>query len=891
MSIGFNWDSYFATLEEEREATKQPETPFENGGQPKAESGVPDELGSSRDSVVIDVPALAARGASEILSYLTESSPEHLQAEGLARESVAMPDPAPAALGQPDKDGPEDSSETASTTARFEAAGPHEEATANEGTIAICEGEVLEAEASLLFASPIDGSVESTGFVLEEPSEALEPSPAEIGLADTEVFTVYESRSSDTVEHRFDAEAESESGSGECVLLAADIAEAEPVPAADDLPACLDEVETESAPMADEFETEPVSSADSVLASDQVSAENDGEDRAEAEAVSEFLKTPVFVEEMTAPARESVVETARDPDCAHDDSLGKLLVSHRLISNDQLSVARAEKQKNPRPLGSILVDQGAISAEKLLRARAAQMGISAWDPDKETPTPEAMMKVSGQMCRTHMVLPVRNRGNLLVLAMRRPDDMGAIDTIRNASGMRIEPLLADESRLATEIERYHGVAALQESFEGLVAKAKRDFRLDGPARNERAALTEADTRPVVELVNHILTLGIRMGASDVHLEPRAERVDVRYRVDGEMQSIQSIPSSLLPMLVTRLKIMADLDIVEFRIPQDGRMSVTLDGRTVDVRVSVLPNYHGQRIVLRILDKSASVKDLNELGFTAQNLSLFRTMIRRPYGMLLVTGPTGSGKTTTLYAALKELQNTARNIMTCEDPVEYEIDGVSQSQVNEKVGLTFPVQLRATLRQDPDVILVGEIRDQETAETAIRAALTGHLVLSTLHCNDAPGAIPRLLDMGIDPYLLSTCLIGVTAQRLVRKLCPHCRVREECGEDRELIADALGAGQTPSVWHARGCARCFGKGFRGREAVHEILPVSGDVASAIAMQEPIQTVQDLAAPYGYEPLQVDAIRRVMSGATTLDEAMRLIAFDQVRTVGPANRQAA
>jgi type IV pilus assembly protein PilB len=379
-------------------------------------------------------------------------------------------------------------------------------------------------------------------------------------------------------------------------------------------------------------------------------------------------------------------------------------------------------------------------------------------------------------------------------------------------------------------------------------------------------------------VNQILIDAIRMGSSDIHLEPRENRVDVRYRLDGELQRVKELPPDIMPMLATRLKIMAELDIVENRLPQDGHMGVVLDGREVDVRISVLPSAHGQRFVLRILDKCFSLKALPELGMNEHNLSMFRSLITKPYGMILVTGPTGSGKTTTLYAALREIMRSTNNIMTCEDPIEYEIDGINQSQVNEKVGLTFAAQLRAILRQDPDVILVGEIRDRETADTAIRAALTGHLVLSTLHCNDSPSAVPRLLDMAIDPFLLSTCLIGVTSQRLVRTLCPHCRQPDDNPEEEVLLQSIFGDAKRPPIFKPKGCPICFQTGYRGRTGVHELLPVAPEVASAIASRMPMPYVRQVAAAHGYEPLQVDAMRRVLQGKTSIAEAKRQVFFE-------------
>jgi type IV pilus assembly protein PilB len=559
---------------------------------------------------------------------------------------------------------------------------------------------------------------------------------------------------------------------------------------------------------------------------------------------------------------------------------GEVLVGRRLITQEQLKLAQTIQRESPAPLGTVLISLGFVAEDLLLQALAAEAGVSAWHLEKDPPKRDAVQRVPEHICRTYQVLPVETRGDLLLLAMRNPEDLDAIDAVRNLTGLRVEPVLVNEERLAKAIEHSYSLQGTEEAIDGLVCQAMEEFR-PSEARAVKTVLSEVDTRPVVGLVNQIISDAIRLGASDVHLEPRIDRVDLRYRIDGRLQKLREIPDGLMPMLTTRLKIMSELDIVETRLPQDGRMSVALDNRTVDLRVSVLPNYHGQRIVLRILDKSVTLKRMEDLGFTSKNLGLFRTLITKPYGMILVTGPTGSGKTTTLYAALEELRHSTNNIMTCEDPVEYDIDGINQSQVFEKVGLTFAKQLRAILRQDPDIILVGEIRDKETADTAIRAALTGHLVLSTLHSNDAPSAIPRLLDMGVDPYLLSTSLIGVMAQRLLRVLCPHCREEAVDGEDRELLASVLGGDQVPVTWQPKGCPRCLKTGYKGRIAVHEVLPVTPEVGSLIASQQPMEAVRRVASAFGYEPLQVDAIRKVIAGQTTLEEAKRSVFFEPVQ----------
>ena len=477
--------------------------------------------------------------------------------------------------------------------------------------------------------------------------------------------------------------------------------------------------------------------------------------------------------------------------------------------------------------------------------------------------------------------------------MQNPNDLEAIDLVRNLTGMRVEPVYPDRDRLIKAIETAYGSHQLTEGVDQLVIGALSNIRGTGKAGKEgQHNLDNEEDNYVISLVNTILSDAIRMGASDVHVEPRIDKVEVRYRIDGQLQKVRELPKDLLSMVVTRLKIMAELDIVEFRIPQDGRVAAIIDGRDVDMRISVLPNHHGQRIVLRILDKSVSLKTMEQLGFTDRNLATFRTLIKKPYGMILVTGPTGSGKTTTLYASLMELRKMTNNIMTCEDPVEYELAGINQSQVNDKVGLTFAAQLRAILRQDPDIILVGEVRDGETAETALRASMTGHLVLSTLHCNDSPSAVPRLLDMEVDPFLLSTSLIGVMSQRLLRVLCPHCRVERQPNDEestilRQHMADlrddpdfafAVERGVLPSIFEAKGCAACSGRGYKGRTSVHEIMAVTGEVAKAIGERAQIDELRRIASKYGYHPMYEEAMKMVLAGGTSLSEATRVVFFE-------------
>lgn len=566
-------------------------------------------------------------------------------------------------------------------------------------------------------------------------------------------------------------------------------------------------------------------------------------------------------------------------DMANPKNLGEILVARKLLTRAQLQQARDAQRRSAMSLASTVVSLGLVTEEMLLRALAAEWHVAAWSLEKDRPQAAAVAKLPTAACRQYQMLPVEIRGDLLLVAMRNPGDLDAIELARNVSQMRVEPVLAHEDRLAAEIENWSGAGVDSARIDGHVQRALAEVDRRDPNASAPVELMEEETRPVVGLVNQILGDAIRMRASDVHFEPARRGIELRFRIDGQLVKIRDIPNDLQSMLVTRIKIMAELDIVEQRVPQDGRMTVAMHGRNVDLRVSALPSIHGQRIVLRVLDRQAGIRSLESIGFAPDNLARLRKLVHRPYGLFLVTGPTGSGKTTTLYGALAEVKTEANNVMTCEDPVEYEMPGIAQSQVNEKIGLTFATQLRAILRQDPDVILVGEIRDQETAETAIRASLTGHLVMSTLHCNDALSAVPRMLDMGVEPYLLSTSLVGVMAQRLVRKVCPACAGERAPSSEEAEIFQAHNLPVPGAIPQARGCGDCFQIGYRGRTAISELLPVTSEIAAQIAAKAPVAAIAESGAAHGFRPMQGDALDLVMSGLTTLEEVQRVVSFDE------------
>lgn len=572
-----------------------------------------------------------------------------------------------------------------------------------------------------------------------------------------------------------------------------------------------------------------------------------------------------------------------DAQVAKDRRLGDVLTQHKLITQAQLQRALDRQAETREKLGQILVAMQAITERRLLQALAAQKGVSPWHLEDDAPSQEALAYLNKETCKLFQVLPVAVRGDLLLVAMRDPSDAEAIEAVRQVCNLRVEPVLADDARLAFNIDKAYGIAETRRlaQVDKVVAEAMKAVDDLRAAPGTGRTGTENEVRPVIGLVNQLIEDGIRMRASDLHIEPRLEKLEIRYRLDGRLVKTRELPIELANMIAARVKSMADLNIADHRNPQEGRISAQFGATMIDLRVSVLPNSQGPRIAIRILDKAIGVRRLANIGFSPENLALFKGLLSRPHGLLLVTGPTGAGKTTTLYSALGELTDDSSNLMTVEDPIEYELEGVSQIQVNEKAGLTFSSQLRAILRQDPDVVLIGEIRDKETAETAIRAALSGHLVLSTLHCSDATGVVARMSDMGVDSYLLSSALIGSMGQRLLRVLCPDCKeAYEPTDEEKAILRSQFGAGEIGELWKPTGCDCCFGTGYRGRIAVHEILPVTDEIRHQIAEKSKPDLVKASASKHGFRPMQLDALERILNGQTSLAEALRVLGGESV-----------
>lgn len=482
-----------------------------------------------------------------------------------------------------------------------------------------------------------------------------------------------------------------------------------------------------------------------------------------------------------------------------------------------------------------------------------------------------------QLIRRHKLFPVFREGNKLTVAMAEPSNVVAIDDLRLILGLEIETVAVEQREIDQAIHKYFGLSRLENEIEGLdFASGVPD--VDTVKLDEDSSVDEA---PVIRLVHHLFQLAIEQGASDIHIEPQEAKIRVRFRIDGMLRTVMEIPAKARRPIVSRVKIMADLDIAEKRLPQDGRIQVKIDNRNIDLRISTIPTVYGEKVVARLLDTGGIHKyKLQQLGFSETNLFRFKNCLRASYGMLLLTGPTGSGKTTTLYASLNELNHAERNISTIEDPVEYRLEGVNQTQVNVRAGMTFSAGLRALLRQDPDILMVGEIRDAETAEIAVKAANTGHLVLSTLHTNDAVGVVSRLINMGIEPFVVASSVLGVVAQRLVRRLCTSCREPYWVeGDSIEGLFANVNPGQKALFYRAGGCARCNQAGYQERTAIHEILVVTEKIRSLLVGKSPSDDIKKLAMAEGMLTLKMDGLEKARQGITSIHEVMRVTYFDE------------
>jgi type IV pilus assembly protein PilB len=562
------------------------------------------------------------------------------------------------------------------------------------------------------------------------------------------------------------------------------------------------------------------------------------------------------------------------------DRLGDLFVREGLITEAQLAQALAEGRKEGARLGFTMVKLGFVAEEELTRMLAKQYRVPAVDLEKVNVDPKIIKIVAADVAYKHLVLPLRKVGRTLTVAMTNPTDLGAIDDLKFITRLDIEPVIVGEYTLRKHLERYYGAPGgaeagkLDELLTDL-GEAEVEFVEEHEDDQSVAALqAQVEDAPVVKFINGLLTDAVMKGVSDIHIEPFEKEIRVRYRKDGSLQEVMKPPLKMKAAITSRIKILSDLNIAERRVPQDGRIKLKMKSKVVDFRVSTLPVIFGEKIVMRILDKGNLTFDLTKFGFEPKALEDFMWSIQRPYGMVLVTGPTGSGKTTTLYSALSQINTIDTNIMTAEDPVEYNIYGINQVLVRNEIGMTFAAALKAFLRQDPNIIMLGEIRDLETGGIAIKASLTGHLVLSTLHTNDCPSTITRLIDMGLEPFNVASGLNLITAQRLVRRICENCK------EPVTYPEEYLKAARVPLDWAAKttfmrgkGCDKCGGMGYKGRAGLYEVLRNTNAIRQAIMKELGTDDLRAIAISEGTLTLRMDGLKKVERGTTTLDEVVK------------------
>ncbi|MCU1426431.1 MAG: type secretory pathway, ATPase PulE/Tfp pilus assembly pathway, ATPase PilB [Actinomycetia bacterium] len=554
--------------------------------------------------------------------------------------------------------------------------------------------------------------------------------------------------------------------------------------------------------------------------------------------------------------------------------LGALLIAEGLLTEAQLDAALAEQARGGKPLGRLLIESGTISEADLVRTLAQQVGLDFIDLNDHLLDASIAALVSESLARRYQAIPIAWEDGRLVVAMADPSNVFAIDDIRAIAGVEIKTVVATATQISESLERLY---RMDSDVDAVVAAAADEHDDDADIGAINQVVEDA---PIVKFVNLLINQAVNDRASDIHVEPTETDLRIRFRIDGVLHEVMRSPRSIQAGVISRLKVMAEINIAERRIPQDGRIGMKIGGRAIDLRVATLPIVYGEKVVMRILDKSQALMRLEDLGFLPETLDRFQTSYRKPYGAILVTGPTGSGKSTTLYAALNTINHPDRNIITVEDPVEYRLAGINQVQVNPKAGLTFASALRSILRADPDIILVGEIRDRETSIIAIEAALTGHLVLSTLHTNDAASTPLRMVEMGVEPFLVTSALDCVVAQRLARRLCEKCKEAYQPSEAELPLAgwpmEQLNGGDWPTLFRASGCSACGRTGYRGRFALHEVMLVSEEIERQIIERRSTEDIQKTAIMEGMLSLKSDGLRKVARGDTSLEEIFRVVA---------------
>lgn len=549
--------------------------------------------------------------------------------------------------------------------------------------------------------------------------------------------------------------------------------------------------------------------------------------------------------------------------------LGDLLLEVGMITQEQLDAAIDFQKKTGEKLGNVITKLGYATEDDIIQVLEFQLGIPHVKLEKYNIEKLACSSIPENIARRYGLIPIKIDKGILTVAMSDPLNVFAIDDVRIYSGLEVQPVIANNATIVKAIDKYYGADKAMKAVEEF-KKEHSTLKINSEAIIDQSE-DEVNNSPAVKAINSIIEQAIRSRASDIHIEPFQTYINIRYRIDGELSVIMRPDIDIMPAISARIKIIGGMNIAEKRLPQDGRISIEVDGREYDLRVSIIPTIYGEKIVIRIADKNAFILSKEELGFNDYEIDEFSNMLKNPHGIILVTGPTGSGKSTTLYSAINEINKQNINIVTVEDPVECIIDGVNQIQVNNKTGMTFATSLRSILRQDPDVIMIGEIRDTETAEIAVRAAITGHLVLSTIHTNDAPSSILRLIDMGIEPYMVSSALVGVIAQRLVRRVCPNCK-HEYTATDEEMEILKLD-GEKPELYKGRGCPMCTFTGYRGRQGVYEVITVTRKLKEMINNRCSEGEIKDYSIKNGMYTLRENLIKKVLAGETTVKELVK------------------
>jgi type IV pilus assembly protein PilB len=556
------------------------------------------------------------------------------------------------------------------------------------------------------------------------------------------------------------------------------------------------------------------------------------------------------------------------------NQLGTLLVSQGLLPRDRLDAALVEQAETGKPLPRVLIERGYVNEVDLVRALAAQVGLEFVDLSEVSVDASVATLIPENLSRKYQALPIFWEEHRLVVAIADPSNVFAVDDIRAITGADIRTVVATSGQLAELIDRFH---RLDGEVDTVAQEAADEL---GPGDDISSLSEIIEDAPIVKFVNLLITQAVSDRASDIHVEPGERDLRIRFRIDGVLHEVMHSPKSIQNGVISRLKVMAEIDIAERRLPQDGRISLTVGGKPIDLRVATLPTVYGEKVVMRILDKGQALLSLDELGFLPEVMSRYEESYTKPYGTILVTGPTGSGKSTTLYATLNLLNDPSRNVITIEDPVEYRLAGINQIQVNARAGLSFATALRSILRADPDIVLLGEIRDRETAVIGIEAALTGHLVLSTLHTNSASSTPMRLVEMGVEPFLVTSALDCVLAQRLARRLCDRCKEAYQPTESELVEAgwrvEDLEPNEWPTLFRHIGCSSCGRTGYRGRFAIHEVMLITEDVERMIIERRSTDDIQKTAVMQGMLTLREDGLRKVGNGQTSLEEVFRVVA---------------